>query len=113
MIDLSQFLVEEEPWKGLANCLGMGTEPFFPERGDSVTEGKRICFGCVVREECLEYGMRTRSSGMWGGVILDHGKPKKRKAASAIQDGRPVKIASSSARRKVPVASTIAARKSL
>jgi uncharacterized protein involved in propanediol utilization len=32
-----------------------------------------------VSEECLAYGMNTKSSGVWGGITLDRGNIKKKK----------------------------------
>jgi WhiB family redox-sensing transcriptional regulator len=39
------------------------------ERRAREDEAKRVCFGCGVREECLEYALRTREPyGIWGGL---------------------------------------------
>lgn len=45
-------------------------DPFFPEKGQSPNEGKKICFTCPVRKDCQDYRERTDSRhGMWGGEI--------------------------------------------
>ena len=42
---------------------------FFPDRGQPATEAKRICAGCEVRAECLEYALnRPEPTGIWGGA---------------------------------------------
>lgn len=59
------------PWMAEANCLGMGVDLFFPERGGcapgETANAKDVCRGCVVRAECLEAGMDEKF-GMWGGL---------------------------------------------
>lgn len=56
-------------WRALANCVGMDTSVFFPERGELLLEAQRICAGCEVREECLGEAMRRPDThGIWGGV---------------------------------------------
>lgn len=53
-------------WQRLANCRDMDTNVFFPTKGDSQSEAKEACNGCVVRAECLAAGM-TEKWGVWGG----------------------------------------------
>jgi WhiB family redox-sensing transcriptional regulator len=59
-------------WVELANCRGVDTNLFFPERGQNEIEGagaKQVCSGCVVREECLSYALRNgEKHGIWGGT---------------------------------------------
>jgi len=44
-------------------------EAFFPEKGGSTREAKRICSGCEVRAECLEYALANDERfGIWGGL---------------------------------------------
>ncbi len=44
-------------------------EAFFPEKGGSTREAKRICLGCEVRDECLEYALANDERfGIWGGL---------------------------------------------
>ena len=54
-------------------CREVGTEFFYPpednERDVSIYAlGKTICSGCRVRRECLDWGMRHESFGLWGGL---------------------------------------------
>src|SRR5690606_28754178 len=64
------FPAENDPsWRNNAACLGVDSNVFFPGRGAKGTEAKQICGGCPVREECLEYALRTRPVyGIWGGL---------------------------------------------
>jgi hypothetical protein len=42
---------------------------FFPYRGDLKTRAAQaICEGCPVQAACLNYGLKTDSQGIWGGL---------------------------------------------
>lgn len=59
----------EAEWRISANCRGVDPDLFFPERGESTREAKEVCRGCVVREDCLDYVLRTGEKfGIWGGL---------------------------------------------
>ncbi|WP_446724820.1 WhiB family transcriptional regulator [Microbacterium sp. CFBP 13617] len=61
-------MLTPEPWVAEAACAEMDPEAFFPERGDSTVDAKRICRSCPVQPECLAYALRTKEpSGIWGG----------------------------------------------
>lgn len=58
-----------EGWRDSAACLGY-PEPFFPAVGGSSDLARRICETCSVREECLDYALRSPSAtraGIWAG----------------------------------------------
>jgi len=61
---------EETPgWQEEALCAQTDPEAFFPEKGGSTREAKRICTGCDVRVECLEYALaKDERFGIWGGL---------------------------------------------
>jgi uncharacterized protein (TIGR02391 family) len=44
----------------------MDADLFFPGVGDDQTAAKGICAGCLVRAECLAFGLRE-GEGIWGG----------------------------------------------
>ena len=44
-------------WQDRALCAQTDPEAFFPEKGGSTREAKRVCRGCEVRAECLEYAL--------------------------------------------------------
>lgn len=59
----------EEQWQERALCAQTDPEAFFPEKGGSTREAKRICMGCEVRDECLEYALaHDERFGIWGGL---------------------------------------------
>jgi WhiB family transcriptional regulator, redox-sensing transcriptional regulator len=62
--------VEEElRWQERALCAQTDPEAFFPEKGGSTREAKRICTTCAVRSECLEYALgNDERFGIWGGL---------------------------------------------
>lgn len=58
-------------WREDAACLQSYDPRFFPERGDSSShrEAKAVCFGCPVREPCLEHALtKPERFGIWGGT---------------------------------------------
>jgi WhiB family transcriptional regulator, redox-sensing transcriptional regulator len=60
---------DERPWVAYASCRDADPEIFFPSTEDSVEAAVRICSGCPVREECLEWALDTRVRyGIWGGL---------------------------------------------
>lgn len=59
----------DEEWHALALCAQTDPEAFFPDKGGSTREAKRICTGCEVKGECLEYAMKNDERfGIWGGL---------------------------------------------
>ena len=56
-------------WQDQALCAQTDPEAFFPEKGGSTREAKRICVGCEVKAECLEYALASDERfGIWGGL---------------------------------------------
>jgi WhiB family transcriptional regulator, redox-sensing transcriptional regulator len=61
--------IETLPWAEDAKCLQADPETFFPEKGGSTREAKRICQSCDVRSECLDYALTNDERfGIWGGM---------------------------------------------
>jgi WhiB family transcriptional regulator, redox-sensing transcriptional regulator len=59
----------DESWRLDALCAETDPEAFFPEKGGSTREAKRVCVGCDVRAECLEYALANDERfGIWGGL---------------------------------------------
>ena len=59
----------ELAWQEEALCAQTDPEAFFPEKGGSTREAKRICVGCDVKAECLEYALSSDERfGIWGGL---------------------------------------------
>jgi WhiB family transcriptional regulator, redox-sensing transcriptional regulator len=61
--------VTSEQWQDRALCAQTDPEAFFPEKGGSTREAKKICLGCEVRTQCLEYALaHDERFGIWGGL---------------------------------------------
>lgn len=79
------FNVDTPEWFEQAACKDAPKAWFFPAFGGQTKEieqAKKICSTCPVKEKCLKYGKKTRSSGIWGGKTLTLGyarKPKNKK----------------------------------
>jgi len=59
----------DDQWQERALCAQTDPEAFFPEKGGSTREAKRICLGCDVRDACLEYALANDERfGIWGGL---------------------------------------------
>ncbi|WP_372507531.1 WhiB family transcriptional regulator [Mycolicibacterium doricum] len=59
----------DDLWQERALCAQTDPEAFFPEKGGSTREAKRICHGCEVRDECLDYALaHDERFGIWGGL---------------------------------------------
>jgi WhiB family redox-sensing transcriptional regulator len=59
----------ELSWQERALCAQTDPEAFFPEKGGSTREAKKVCLGCDVRGECLEYALaHDERFGIWGGL---------------------------------------------
>lgn len=58
-----------EPWMEDAACSRVDPDAWFPEKGSSNKDAKRVCATCPVVPECREYAMRNRERfGIWGGL---------------------------------------------
>jgi WhiB family redox-sensing transcriptional regulator len=56
-------------WQSDALCAQTDPEAFFPEKGGSTRDAKRICSSCEVRAQCLEYALQNDERfGIWGGL---------------------------------------------
>ena len=58
-------------WQEKALCAEVDPDRWFPEKGGSVREAKRICAACEVRAECLAYALEHEDAGrygIWGGL---------------------------------------------
>jgi WhiB family transcriptional regulator, redox-sensing transcriptional regulator len=74
--------IEQLPWFAEAKCLNADPDVFFPEKGGSTREAKRICGECPVRAECLEYALESDERfGIWGGMSERERRKLKRLAS--------------------------------
>ena len=82
--------VDELGWQDRALCAQTDPEAFFPEKGGSTREAKRVCRSCEVRAECLEYALEhDERFGIWGGMSERERRRLKRQAGlgQATQPG--------------------------
>lgn len=63
-----QYILRRE-WGELGNCWDDPSVEFItPQSRKKVIEAKKVCVGCMVREECLGYAVLTnQGAGVWGG----------------------------------------------
>ena len=67
-------------WQHNAPCRDVDPEIFFPTATNSHGTAKRICRGCEIRSECLQYALDNRERyGVWGGM----GEKQRRKLLKA------------------------------
>ncbi|WP_403023565.1 WhiB family transcriptional regulator [Salinibacterium sp. GXW1014] len=56
-------------WQADSLCAQTDPEAFFPEKGGSTRDAKKICTSCEVRVQCLEYALANDERfGIWGGL---------------------------------------------
>jgi WhiB family transcriptional regulator, redox-sensing transcriptional regulator len=62
-------MIRLELWRDRAACRDMDPAVFFPEDGAGVLAAQRVCAGCEVRRECLDYALeRVEQNGVFGGT---------------------------------------------
>ena len=68
-------------WQERALCAQTDPEAFFPEKGGSTREAKKVCVSCDVRAECLEYALENDERfGIWGGLSERERRRMKKRA---------------------------------
>lgn len=73
----------DEPWMEDALCAQTDPEAFFPEKGGSTRDAKRICASCDVTAECLAYALaHNERFGIWGGVSERERRKLQKRSAS-------------------------------
>jgi WhiB family redox-sensing transcriptional regulator len=56
-------------WQSDSLCAQTDPEAFFPEKGGSTRDAKRICQTCEVKAQCLDYALQNDERfGIWGGL---------------------------------------------
>ena len=56
-------------WYAKANCVGTDPESFFPDKGGSASDARRVCVQCPVRKQCLQWALDTDERyGVYGGL---------------------------------------------
>lgn len=68
--DLPRTLLDfdDRPWAAFGSCRGEDPDLFFPGPDGAPDQAIRICNGCPVKDECLDWALEARISyGVWGG----------------------------------------------
>ena len=56
-------------WMAQGNCADKSPSIFFPSDGVGVEAARRVCDGCPVKDQCLNYALDNRiDHGVWGGT---------------------------------------------
>jgi WhiB family redox-sensing transcriptional regulator len=72
---------EETGWQERGLCAQTDPEAFFPEKGGSTREAKKVCLTCDVRQDCLEYALENDERfGIWGGLSERERRKLKKRA---------------------------------
>lgn len=63
-------LLESAPeWQHEALCAQVDPEVWFPEKGQSTKDAKRICARCPVQQPCLDWALaKDERFGVYGGL---------------------------------------------
>ena len=70
-------------WQERALCAQTDPEAFFPEKGGSTREAKKVCLACDVRGDCLEYALaHDERFGIWGGLSERERRPTRGRTCS-------------------------------
>ena len=77
------FSLDNNPlaWQRDAVCSQTDPEAFFPEKGGSTRDAKKICSGCDVKQQCLDYALKNDERFcIWGGLSERERRKLKRRA---------------------------------
>lgn len=75
-------------WRGAGACLSADPDLFFPVAAGpaavaQIATAQRICAACRVRQECLEFAIRTPEAyGIWGGTTPEERTRVRRQRAA-------------------------------
>lgn len=66
-------------WRARAACVGMPANFWFPEKNQNANQGRRVCAGCPVRQDCYDAAVANGERfGVWGGVNFVEPKERPR-----------------------------------
>lgn len=81
-------------WRAASACLNADPDLFFPIAvgtavSKQVSRALRICEGCLVKQQCLDFAVRSgEKDGIWGGTT-----PEERIRARRARSRRPARRA--------------------
>lgn len=68
-VHIRDLLDDDRPWASYAACRQADPDWFFPGSDDDGRAAVRVCRGCPVREDCLDWALQVRIRyGIWGGL---------------------------------------------
>src|ERR1700685_3894286 len=82
-------------WRAASACLSADPELFFPIAEGSAADGQtstalRVCAGCAVRQQCLDFAMATgEAHGTGGGPPPDEGTRPRRRTMRRRKEPQP------------------------
>jgi WhiB family redox-sensing transcriptional regulator len=78
------FTLTGQAWRLQAVCAETDPELWFPGKGGSSEEAKKVCRACPVRNECLDWALRTNEPyGVWGGLSTHERRKLMRRRVAA------------------------------
>lgn len=86
---ISQDLRQERPkdFSLDAKCLGLDPNIFYPETSNGSKAARKICKGCKVAENCLEFALENNEDkGVWGGTSERERSKIKRRRRLALKN---------------------------
>jgi WhiB family redox-sensing transcriptional regulator len=82
------FTRKRPDWMADANCRGLNTDLFFPNRGEPTDDLRQICRRCDVQTECLTYALdNDEDKGIWGGLS---GRERRQIKSPRVRIPRPI-----------------------
>lgn len=84
-------------WRASAVCRDTDPQLFFPVGTtglalEQIADAKRVCCGCPVRTDCLDFAMETnQDTGIWGGLSEDERRSMRRTPVSPQREARPAR----------------------
>lgn len=83
---VSKYLRADHSWMVRGSCRGEDSELFFPadherqpEREIREEKARAVCAVCPVKDECLDYAVKTSQVGFWGGADDEQRKGLRRR----------------------------------
>src|SRR5262249_37624623 len=71
-----------------ASCAEADPDAFFPEKGGSTRNARRVCAACPVAPQCLDYALEhDEPFGIWGGMTTSQRRQLLRRGREAAWTG--------------------------
>lgn len=79
MLHWQQIFGEEGEWRDRALCKGLDYSIFFPKRGGTIENARKICAGCAVADDCGAWAvLNYEKAGIWAGMTRRQIKERRR-----------------------------------